>query len=273
VAALSTATTPSSSFSPFELLALEAVLANACQMVHERLQIISPHIARILGDLKFRHGTLSSFPKLLDELLPLRNDLSELHYTVQELRKAMNDVLLSDEDMEMMYLSSPAGNHHRNHHHHNHHNHHNHNQQGQQQQLQHQQQQHQQHQQRHGRHKQNQDETHQEVEMMFENYLMQLEWADTEIREVQHAIRNTEDTVEIQLDLLRNRILRFELVLNIVTSVVSFGCLVTGLFGMNLFSGMEAHPSAFWIVTVVGGISMAAVLAMMFAYGMRNHIF
>ena len=56
----------------------------------------------------------------------------------------------------------------------------------------------------------------------------QLEWADTEIREIQHAIRNTEDTVEIQLDLLRNRILRFELVLNIVASVISFGCLVTG---------------------------------------------
>lgn len=109
--------------------------------------------------------------------------------------------------------------------------------------------------------------------MMFENYLMQLEWADTEIREVQHAIRNTEDTVEIQLDLLRNRILRFELVLNIVTSVVSFGCLVTGLFGMNLLSGVEAHPSAFYLVTVIGGVTMAAVLALAFIYGIRSNIF
>ena len=83
----SSAAASSSSVSPFELLALEAVLANVCHAVHERLQGLAPHIARILGDLKFRHGTLSSFPKLLDELLPLRNELSELHYTVQELRK------------------------------------------------------------------------------------------------------------------------------------------------------------------------------------------
>ncbi|GAB5036288.1 mitochondrial magnesium transporter mrs2p [Nannochloropsis oceanica] len=245
--------------SPFELLSLEAVLANVCHTMHERLQMVSPHIMRILGDLKFRHGTLSSFPKLLDELLPLRNDLSELHYTVQELRKALNDVLLSDEDMEMMYLSQPykihlpsssspspspssslsMG----------------------------------QRSSKHHRGGGGTDESHQEIEMMFENYLMQLEWADTEIREVQHAIRNTEDTVEIQLDLLRNRILRFELVLNIVTSVVSFGCLVTGLFGMNLLSGMEAHPSAFYVVAVVGGVTMAAVLALAFIYGVRSNIF
>ncbi len=73
--------------SPFELLALEAVLANACHALHERLQSLTPPIARILRDLRFRHGTLSSFPKLLDELLPLRNDLAELHYAVQEIRK------------------------------------------------------------------------------------------------------------------------------------------------------------------------------------------
>ena len=74
------------------------------------------------------------------------------------------------------------------------------------------------------------------------NDARQLEWADTEIREIQHAIRNTEDTVEIQLDLLRNRILRFELLLNIVASVISFGCLVTGAWGFNLMFVMS-RPS------------------------------
>jgi hypothetical protein len=148
----------------------------------------------------------------------------------------MNDVLLSDEDMEMMYLSAHAQR----------------QQQQRQQRQQQRQQQHLQQQLQHQKHKPPQaasggkgpmavvsggrdsregSDGHEEVEMMFENYLMQLEWADTEIREAQHAIRNTEDTVEIQLDLLRNRILRFELLLNIVTAVVSFGCLVTGTRG------------------------------------------
>lgn len=56
----------------------------------------------------------------------------------------------------------------------------------------------------------------------------QVEWADTEIKEIQQAIRNTEDTVEIQLDLLRNRILRFELVLNIISAVLAVGACTTG---------------------------------------------
>lgn len=160
----------------------------------------------------------------------------------------MNDVLLSDEDMEMMYLSSHAQQQQRR------------KQQQQQQQQQNrasaQQQQQLQHHQAGGREDKRRgdggggvgmsgsrssrhSDGHEEVEMMFENYLMQLEWADTEIREAQHAIRNTEDTVEIQLDLLRNRILRFELLLNIVTAVVSFGCLVTGVCVGVWMDGMD----------------------------------
>lgn len=118
---------------PFEHMILETILGHVCHTVHEKLQHLSPSIFKILGDLKFRHGTLSSFTKLLDELLPMRNQLSELHYTVQELRKSMNDVLLSDEDMAQMYLTSAAET---------------------------------------GRHRR--VDQHQEVEMMFENYLMQV---------------------------------------------------------------------------------------------------
>jgi hypothetical protein len=131
------------------------------------------------------------------------------------------------------------------------------------------------------------------------------------MRGIQQSIRNTEDTVEIQLDLLRNRILRFELLMNICQTVVGVAGLVTGarmggcllvpvrvcarrakchgdalgargsaclgvlpvvvwglcprlmrthsrylprsltragVFGMNLLSGLEAHPRAFWRV-------------------------
>ncbi len=166
-------------------------------------------------------------------VLLYRTDGHDLH---THHHQAMNDVLLSDEDMEMMYLSAHAERQRQR------------QQQRQQQKQQQQQRGQQQHQQEPsalppqaqtggkggggnggGGQESKGSDGHEEVEMMFENYLMQLEWADTEIREAQHAIRNTEDTVEIQLDLLRNRILRFELLLNIVTAVVSFGCLVTGM--------------------------------------------
>lgn len=42
---------------------------------------------------------------------------------------------------------------------------------------------------------------------------------------------------------------------------------------MNLLSGLEAHPSAFYVVTVVGGVAMLAVLAAVVAYGVRVKLF
>ncbi len=42
---------------------------------------------------------------------------------------------------------------------------------------------------------------------------------------------------------------------------------------MNLLSGLEAHPSAFYIVTGVGSVVMLAVLAAMVAYGVKVKLF
>ena len=56
-------------------------------------------------------------------------------------------------------------------------------------------------------------------------------------------MQNTEEFVEIQLDLLRNRVLRFELLLSISTFAVGCGALVTGIFGMNLMSHYEDHAT------------------------------
>jgi len=101
---------------------------------------------------------------------------------------------------------------------------------------------------------------------------MQLEWVDAEIKEVQHAIKNTGETVEIQLDLLRNRILRFELILNMVSCVVAMGALVTGVFGMNLLSGWEMHPSLFYKVTTLMGVAMVAVLGGAMLYAVKGKL-
>lgn len=47
----------------------------------------------------------------------------------------------------------------------------------------------------------------------------------------------------------------------------------TGLFGMNLLSGLESHPSAFYVVTVVGGVAMLAVLGAIVMYGVKVKLF
>ncbi len=46
---------------------------------------------------------------------------------------------------------------------------------------------------------------HDKVELLLESYLMQVQLLSTEVGEYCDEIRNTEEVVEIQLDVLRNR--------------------------------------------------------------------
>jgi len=52
---------------------------------------------------------------------------------------------------------------------------------------------------------------HVEVELLFEDYLLQMDEVLLSLRSVQSSVRNTEEVVEIKLDLLRNRIMRYEM--------------------------------------------------------------
>jgi superfamily I DNA and RNA helicase len=67
-----------------------------------------------------------------------------------------------------------------------------------------------------------------DLEMLFENYLNEVEWISAEIEEIVDEVTNTEENVVLLLDLLRNRILRFELVLSVATFVITCGALITG---------------------------------------------
>lgn len=67
--------------------------------------------------------------------------------------------------------------------------------------------------------------------MLFENYLNEVEWISAEIEEIVDEVTNTEENVVLLLDLLRNRILRFELLLSVATFVITCGALITG--GIN----------------------------------------
>jgi Mg2+ and Co2+ transporter CorA len=105
------------------------------------------------------------------------------------------------------------------------------------------------------------------LEMLFENYLNEIEWIASEVEEVIDEITNTEENVVLQLDILRNRILRFELSLSMSSFVVTCGALVTGLFGMNLTSHLETEKHIFYIVTVAMITGMAAMWLKFVRYG------
>mmetsp|Transcript_14195 Transcript_14195/g.20634 ORF Transcript_14195/g.20634 Transcript_14195/m.20634 type:complete len:373 (-) Transcript_14195:1356-2474(-) len=90
---------------------------------------------------------------------------------------------------------------------------------------------------------------HEDVEMMFETYLKQVDSILNEIRSIAKEVEVTENVIQIRLDAARNRILRLEVYLNLVTMSLAAGALFAGVFGMNLTSGYEEHPYAFYIVS------------------------
>ena len=188
----------------------------------------------------------------VDELLPLKNNVDELRKRVKEMKRAITDILNNDEDMAMMYTSqgikevktvSPIG-----------------------------------------------DEYLSGVrasqataasapvdtmylEMLFETYLNEIELISADVEEIIDEITNTEENVVLQLDLLRNRILRFELTLSIASFVITCGALITGLFGMNLLSHMETNPYVFNIVTSLMLAGMGSLFFLLKRYGRVQKLF
>jgi len=221
---------------PFELRALESILVDVCNSLMREMRYLVPGIESLLRALSSDDvagatasaaaaadasttpnstvGDASSIPPdviMLDRLLGAKNKLNELQNRATQLRNALNEVLLSDEDMSEMYLSTKAESGHR-----------------------------------------RRVDQHEEVEMMFENYLKQIDSLVSEIASRTQAIQSTEDFVQIKLDALRNRILRLDLVLKLGSVSLSSGALVAAIFGMNLHSTLEESQLAF--LSVTGGL-------------------
>ena len=111
------------------------------------------------------------------------------------------------------------------------------------------------------------------LEMLLETYLHQISWVGSEIDSHLDQILNTEQNIALQMDLLRNRILRFELTLSLSSFIVSCGALVTGMFGMNLLSHLELHRGMFWLVSVVLVVGMVTSYGQFRQYGKSEGLF
>ena len=132
---------------------------------------------------------------------------------------------------------------------------------------------HNQHSQHSQAHRQRQEDATISFEMMLENYLNEIGWINSEVSDILDTITNTEENVALQIDLLRNRILRFELTLSMSSFIVSCAALVTGLFGMNLLNHVEHQPVLFWGLTAALMVGMAASYGRLRWYGKREKLF
>jgi magnesium transporter len=90
---------------------------------------------------------------------------------------------------------------------------------------------------------------------------------ESAIRDLRESITVTEEYVNLQLDSSRNRMMRHTLVLSVGTMATSLGGLVIGAFGMNLTTGFETHPWAFWGVAAFVPATMVGIFYGMCASG------
>ena len=236
----------SNSNARFEHVVLEAALNVVCNNLLRRVRALSPAVSSALDGLRAESRGLDVIITQVDELLPLKNKIDELRKRVKEIKRAITDILNNDEDMAMMYLSASSS--------------------------------------------ESIDRSPtssiepvlnvkaavvdtMNLEMLYENYLNEIEWVASEVEEMNDEIVNTEENVVLQLDLLRNRILRFELFLSISSFVVTCGTRVAGLFGMNLLSHFEHNNMFFYVISVLIFSSMGGIFLALSKYGKKEKLF
>jgi len=170
---------------PFELVVIEALLGHVCSHKATKVSKLIQSAKVILDGITHNFSERDSSHKKdafiemqakLGELLPLKNKVDELEAKCAEVASAIAEVLKNDEDMAAMRLSEID------------------------------------------------DDVildgdphnlHVEVELLFEDYLLQMDEVLLSLRSVQSSVTNTEEVVEIKLDLLRNRIMRYEMLLEL----------------------------------------------------------
>jgi magnesium transporter len=97
----------------------------------------------------------------------------------------------------------------------------------------------------------------QQLEDLLENYFAQIDHAFNKMKALDEFVGSTEDYINIDLDSHRNQLIQIDLLLSFGMFITSLFTLITGVFGMNLNSGLQEDPHVFDEVT---GISTALVV-------------
>lgn len=110
------------------------------------------------------------------------------------------------------------------------------------------------------RHVPREEDEHEEVEFLLEAYVADLVDIEMEAVGMIAQIEDTMELISLHLNSQRNRIIKLSLVMEMLAVTAASGAVVGSIFGMNLTSGFEQSPSAFYWVT--GGCTalMASIL-------------
>jgi hypothetical protein len=102
--------------------------------------------------------------------------------------------------------------------------------------------------------------SHDEIEVLLESFLQSTSNVSHEVSQMRGELDAREHMIELTLEVTRNKLLKLDMIFQIMSFSVSVGALVAGILGMNLMNRAEATQYAFaW---TSGGI-MIGVIALM----------
>eukprot|EP00633_Aureoumbra_lagunensis_P002841 CAMPEP_0197298760 /NCGR_PEP_ID=MMETSP0890-20130614/44299_1 /TAXON_ID=44058 ORGANISM="Aureoumbra lagunensis, Strain CCMP1510" /NCGR_SAMPLE_ID=MMETSP0890 /ASSEMBLY_ACC=CAM_ASM_000533 /LENGTH=486 /DNA_ID=CAMNT_0042776693 /DNA_START=173 /DNA_END=1633 /DNA_ORIENTATION=+ len=181
---------------PFELRALEAVLAVATRRLSTDCEALRPRAAQATEMLRSAGMSIEK----LERLRKLKNEVSYHEARARDTAEALAEVLDEDEDMCMMRLSklrthpflfnpplSPAL-----------------------------------------------LTQHEDVELLLENYLQYTTATQTDLELLRLGIDNAESSFAMNLDIARNRLISVDTIFTLLSTIAGFGGVTAGIFGMNL---------------------------------------
>lgn len=104
------------------------------------------------------------------------------------------------------------------------------------------------------------------VEDLLETYFAHIDSTYAELDAIDQFINDTEDFVNIQLDVTRNQLQKFEVTLTSATLFVSMYSMVGGVYGMNLRNGAETSHATFVLVNALCGTGAVLGFALIMLY-------
>ena len=222
----------------YELVVVEQALRSFCNQFSRIKELLTLIVETSLKALVDSQG--SDQEEQLFKLVPLKDGLAVAYSNMQEAVDVLQELVDSDEDMLAMLLTEKAIV------------------------------------EKNGKGHSNQirclDPTlHSEVELLLENYLRQLSLTGQQIKMLQARVQSAQEVFAINVDLMRNRVLRITLLLTMVSTSFASAATMGAFFGMNvkLPGSLDTNPEAFMYITL-GALGLGAglfALATAFARG------
>lgn len=210
---------------PFHLRMIECMLEETCNFFHQKVERLKIVVEKVLEDL-----TNDVNMGGLQRLLPLKGVLTEVEHDISDTHEAIEQVLESDDALTALLLEdseNPTT------------------LSGEGRAVS-------QPEQDHGR-----DKLRRAAADIILTYQRQVDDAGGVVEELRKGIDSAQEVWELTLDTTRNKIIRMNLFISMATLSFSLATVPASFFGMNLVSGLETSPHAFYII--LGATSTSSV--------------